>query len=136
MPRGGFRPGSGPKKGAPSPVTADKVALRKKARALIAPHLKALIESQISNAKGLSYLVYRDKKTGKFERVKNIDAVDQDAEKIEVWEKDPSVQAFTDLMNRCLDKPAEHHEISGADGGPIEVVTRLTNARKRLAERK
>ena len=26
---------------------------------------------------------------------------------IEVWEKDPSVQAFTDLMNRALDKPAE-----------------------------
>ncbi len=28
-------------------------------------------------------------------------------ETIEVWEKDPSVQAFTDLMNRALDKPAD-----------------------------
>jgi hypothetical protein len=28
-------------------------------------------------------------------------------EVIEVWEKDPSVQAFTDLMNRTIDKPIE-----------------------------
>jgi len=29
---------------------------------------------------------------------------------IEVWEKDPSVQAFTDLLNRALDKPAEQKQ--------------------------
>lgn len=101
--------------------TADKIELRKKARDTIAPHLIALIESQIANAKGLSYLVYRDKKTGKFERVKNVEEVDQDQERIEVWEKDPSVQAFTDLMNRALDKPAEHHEVSGLDGTPLVI---------------
>jgi hypothetical protein len=26
---------------------------------------------------------------------------------IRVWQKDPSVQAFTDLLNRAVDKPAE-----------------------------
>jgi hypothetical protein len=29
---------------------------------------------------------------------------------IEVWEKDPSVSAFTDLMNRALDKPKEQEQ--------------------------
>ena len=38
---------------------------------------------------------------------------------IEVWEKDPSVQAFTDLMNRTLDKPAEQVKVTGADDGPV-----------------
>jgi|SRR6516164_9756486 hypothetical protein len=28
-------------------------------------------------------------------------------ETLEVWEKDPSVHAFADLMNRTIDKPAE-----------------------------
>jgi len=30
-----------------------------------------------------------------------------------------SVQAFTDLMNRALDKPAEQLRVNGAKGGPI-----------------
>jgi hypothetical protein len=39
-----------------------------------------------------------------------------DLEIIEVWEKDPSVQAFTDLMNRTIDKPVEQvqADVSGA----------------------
>ena len=121
MPRGGRRPGAGGKKGRPNTLTADKIALRAEARAQIAPHIQPMIAAQVANAKGLSYLVYRDKKTGKFERVKNVDAVNQDEERIEVWEKDPSIQAFTDLMNRALDKPAEHHEVTGLDGTPLVI---------------
>ena len=50
---------------------------------------------------------------GKFVRVTEAMAkvrsghVSHDEEIVEVWEKDPSVQAFTDLMNRALDKPKE-----------------------------
>ena len=35
--------------------------------------------------------------------------------------KDPSVQAFTNLLNRALDKPAEEVQVAGADGGPIQI---------------
>lgn len=80
-----------------------------------------MTKAQVSNAKGLQYLVYRDKKSGKFERVKALEDVNQDENTIEVWEKDPSVQAYTDLMNRALDKPIEPIELTGAGGAPLEV---------------
>jgi quinol monooxygenase YgiN len=113
MPRGGARPNSGPKKGTkygPQQQTITKVEAREAVRAAIARHADALVEAQIANAKGLQYLVYRNKKSGKFERVKALEDVDQDENTIEVWEKDPSVQAFTDLLNRYLDKPKEQEQ--------------------------
>lgn len=78
-----------------------------------------MLEAQISHAKGLKYLVTRDKKTGKFIRVGPAMAGMVGEETIEVWEKDPSVQAFSDLMNRALDKPAEQVKVTGEDGGPV-----------------
>ena len=38
-----------------------------------------------------------------------------------IYTKDPNVQAFTDLMNRCIDKPSEHISITGADDGPLVI---------------
>lgn len=69
--------------------------------------------AQIAHAKGLKYLVARHKTTGKFakltEELMATIAAGQNPEyeAIEVWSKDPSVQAFTDLCNRALDKPKE-----------------------------
>ncbi len=62
-------------------------------------------------------------------RVKAIEDVDQSVDTIEVWEKDPSTQSFTDLMNRLLDKPSEHveMEITGGD----ELLARLDRGRER-----
>jgi hypothetical protein len=97
----------GPKKGAVYAKTHTKEVAREVARELITRELEPMIQAQVANAKGLQYLVYRDPKTGKFERVKDINDVDQDKVRIEVWQKDPSVQAFTDLLNRALDKPKE-----------------------------
>jgi hypothetical protein len=36
--------------------------------------------------------------------------IGQTEEIIEVWEKEPSTPAFTDLMNRALDKPKEQEQ--------------------------
>lgn len=86
-----------------------------------------MLAAQIANAQGLKYLVTRDKKSGKFIRVTEAMARAKSGdheEIIEVWEKDPSVQAFTDLLNRALDKPAEQLKVTGADDGPIEHVFR------------
>lgn len=107
MPRGGKRAGAGRKLGKPM---MDKIAAREFVRQYITQHLPPLLDAQIANAKGLKYLVVRDRKTGKFLRVGETLArtkQSQDEEAIEVWEKDPSVQAFTDLFNRALDRPAE-----------------------------
>jgi len=48
-------------------------------------------------------------------------------ETIQVWQKDPSVPALTDLMNRAIDKPAEQPtqlEHAGKDSGPLETIVR------------
>ena len=72
-----------------------------------------LVSAQIANAKGIKSLVVRERKGGKFVRVTEAMARarggknNPDEETIEVWEKDPSIQAFTDLMNRTIDKPTE-----------------------------
>jgi len=116
MGRGGKRAGAGRKKG---PATLEKEAAREVVRALVFAHLEPLVNAQITNAQGLKYLVVRDKKTGKFLRVGEARAAMQgesDEETIEVWEKDPQVQAFTDLMNRALDKPAEQEQAVAVSG--------------------
>jgi hypothetical protein len=109
-PNGGARPNSGPKKGAKYAKTLAKEAAREAVRQMVTAALKPLVEAQIANATGLKYLVTRDAKTGKFIRVGEAMAKASSEETIEIWEKEPSVQAFTDLLNRALDKPKEQEQ--------------------------
>jgi len=117
--RGGKRPGAGRRKGSKEPQTLAKEAAREVARAIITADLRPILEAQIAHAKGLKYLVTRDKKTGKFIRVTEAMArvkLGDHEEIIEVWEKDPSTQAFTELMNRALDKPKEQPQDINVNG--------------------
>jgi hypothetical protein len=91
-----------------------KEVARERLREIVMRDMDGLVEAQVANAKGIKYLVAREKKSGKFRRLTEAQALLQvggeeanDLEIIEVWEKDPSVQAFTDLMNRTIDKPVE-----------------------------
>lgn len=134
MPRGGARPGSGRKKGSKWPSTLDKEAAREAVRTFVIAHLQPMIEAQIANACGLKYLVARNKKTGKFRRL--TEAMDRtrlgkNTEIIEVWTKDPSVQAFTDLLNRAIGKPAEQEaprDVNATDWDKL--AARLASARQ------
>lgn len=95
------------------PAGFDKEVARKRLRQLVLANLDAMTEAQIAHAKGVKYLVARQKKGGKFVTLSPalaeaiIKGEDDQHEMLEVWEKDPSVQAFTDLMNRTIDKPVE-----------------------------
>lgn len=109
-------------KGSKSKATLSKELAREAVRQKVMEHLDPLLEAQIAHAQGLKYLVARHKTTGKFERLTEADTKrilaggESDHAIIEVWEKDPSVQAFTDLMNRAIDKPAEQaqaHQVEG-----------------------
>lgn len=114
--------GSGKPKGYKAPKTLDKLAAREFVRQRVTAALAPLIDAQIANASGLKYLVVREKGTGKFVRVTEAMArvkQGQSEETIEVWEKDPSVQAFTDLLNRALDKPAEQEQAVAVAGTVI-----------------
>lgn len=130
MPRGGARPNSGPSKGAKYKPTLTKEAARAALREIVIREMDALVAAQIANAKGLKYLVLRDKRNGKFIRVGEeraralLDGQEDGEELVEVWEKDPSVQAFTDLFNRALDKPKEQEQDFNVKGA-LKIIHEL-----------
>jgi len=60
MPRGGARPGAGRKKG------FDALRQHERIREMVAAAQDEMVAAQIEAAKGIKYLVAREKKTGKF----------------------------------------------------------------------
>ena len=122
MARGGPRPGSGRPKGSKSKTTLDKEAAREVVRQRVTERLESLLAAQFANAEGIKYLVGRQKNSGKFVRLNQaqveaaLSGEDGEYVQLEVWEKDPSVQAFTDLLNRALDKPKEQEQEHKVDG--------------------
>ena len=118
-------------KGYKTQKTLDKEVARELVRRKITKRIDPLIDAQIANAIGIKYLVVRDKRTGKFVRVTEAMAarkLKETEEVIEVWEKDPCVQAFTDLMNRAIDKPKEQAlDVNLAIGDWEEKAARLTS---------
>ncbi len=131
MAHGGKRSGSGLKKGqkigphkATVLETIDKALKREELRRLVAASLEPMVRAQVANAVGLKYLVTRDKKSGKFIRVTEAMAkakLGDDSEIIEVWEKDPSVQAFSYLLDQTIDAPPKSVAVTGPDGTPLVV---------------
>ena len=132
---GGRRPGAGRKKGTKLPHTLEKEAAREFLRQMVKAELRPMVEAQIANAKGFKYLVVRQKHGGKFLRVTEAMArvkLGNDEEIVEVWEKDPNVHAFQDLLDRTLDKPSQHVSMDATV--TVDSVERLDAARKRLNE--
>jgi hypothetical protein len=117
--------------------TISKELAREALRQIVLREMEELVAAQIAQAKGLKYLVTRDRKTGKLVRVTKAMAsarsLGPNEEIIEVWEKDPSVQAFTDLMNRALDKPKEQEQSLNIRS-ELDIVTVLRRRQDRLRE--
>jgi hypothetical protein len=138
MGHGGKRPGAGMPKGTKLKPTLEKEAAREFVRKMITANLQPIIEAQLANAAGLKYLVTRNKTTGKFVRVTEAMAKfkqGDDEETIEVWEKDPSIQAASELMNRALDKPKEQPQEVNLTVESA-VLERLDRGRARNAAKK
>jgi hypothetical protein len=134
--RGGKRPGAGKPKGHRAQSTLDKIAAREFVRARVTAQLGPLVDAHLANALGIAYLVVREKTTGKFLRVTQAMAhakLKKGEELIEVWEKDPSVHAFTYLLDRALDRTAEQEIPIKIRSGEAETrVALLIAARKRV----
>lgn len=115
--RGGHRPGGGLPKGYVFTSTLRKDEARELVRQMITDRLQPIIEAHVSNAKGLNYLVARDKQ-GKFHRLIGKNALEKAyklGHTVEVWQKDPSVEAMKVLLDRALDqapKPPEEHRVT------------------------
>ena len=136
MPRGGKRAGAGRPLGSIEGSTIAKAEAREFIRALVRPELEPIVRAQIEHAKRVHYMVLRhgDGTNTRATDVKQLDAalaVGDAAFKI--FTQAPNVQAFTAVTERAFDKPTEHHELTGENGGPIDmVVSRLAAARKPL----
>ena len=120
-PKGGARPGAGRKPGGTNQATISKEQAREALRAIVLREMDTLVAAQVANAKGINYLVVRDKGSGKFVRVGELRAkgLKPDEETVEIWEKEPSTPAFTDLMNRALDKPKEQEQDFNVQGALV-----------------
>jgi hypothetical protein len=69
-------------------------------------NLEALVKAKIEAAKGKSFLVICDKRNRKFLRVAGTNTkLAKHEELLEVWERDPDVQAYTELMDFALGEP-------------------------------
>lgn len=134
---GGTRPGAGKPKGHQAQATLDKIAAREFVRQRVTAQLGPLVDAHLANALGIKYLVTRNK-AGKFIRVTEAMARKKrrkDEALIEVWEKDPSVHAFTYLLDRALDRPQEQEiPIKVRTEDADERVARLVAARKRVTD--
>lgn len=134
---GGRRPGAGKPKGTVQQDTLDKIAAREFVRQRVTAALGPLLDAHLANALGIKYLVTRHKRTGKFMRVTEAMARlerGKEEELIEVWEKDPSVHAFTYLLDRALDRPKEQElevKLTNSDA----LLARLDAGRARNAKR-
>jgi hypothetical protein len=89
-----------------------KEAARELTRTIVTNYLRPMLRSQIASAIGIGHLYTRDA-AGKFNRVVKQAQVDRllktgtQGRHYFIYAKDPSTQAFTDLMNRAIDKPKD-----------------------------
>ena len=137
---GGKRPGAGRKRGFRFPRTLEKEAARELVRQRVFQNLEPMLYAQMAHAQGIGHLFTRDKH-GKYTKIENMAAAEkllaegeQDRDYF-IFMKDPSVQAFTDLMNRALDKPKEQEQVITITGELALVTARLVNGRKRISQK-
>ena len=110
--KGERTPGSGKPKGYKAPATLDKLAAREFVRQRVTAALGPMLDAQIAHARGVGHVFTRDRH-GKYTRIEDADEIaallenGAEGETFHIYAKDPSVQAFTDLLNRALDKPKE-----------------------------
>lgn len=133
MALGGRRPGAGRPKGSKDPHTLTKDLAREHTRLRVMAELDPILDAMIKRAKGLSYLVTRDAKTGKFTRVTR-GMLKTTETLIEVWEKEPDMMAARELLDRCLDKAKEQALDVNVKGDWDKLAARLASARKRLKD--
>ncbi len=113
--------------------TLEKEAIRELIKRKITPELEPMLDAQIAHAKGIKYLVTRNAKTGKFTRVGEAMAKNADEETVEVWEKDPSIEALKVLLDRTVDKPKEQAQDLNVQ--VTDVAKILAEGRQRAAAR-
>jgi hypothetical protein len=140
MARGGARAGAGRPKGSEEQATLDKRANRALIREAAKPHIARIVQAQAENAVGVSYMVLRDPVSGAYVRATDEQAVDAalaaGPDAFRIYTKEPHSGSAAMVLAYAADKPVEAVELSGPDGGPVEISAILHAARERLARAK
>lgn len=133
--------GGGMPKGHKTAKVLEKEAMRAALRQRVFEAMTPMVDAQIAAAQGVKYLVGRAKKGGKFihltaEQVQAYldrpEGEEPEFEVVEMWEKVPSTQAFTDLLDRTLDKAAQPVKVEGDVNLNLKLEERLQSGRKRM----
>lgn len=117
------------------PKGFDKVEAHDRLRALVLGRMDRMTEAQIAAAEGVSYLMAREKKGGKFVPLTAAMAMaivsgkDKEHEAVEVWEKPPSTPAYAYLMDQTIGKAKDVQDINLT--GTVDIAERLAAGRKR-----
>ena len=119
----------------------EKALVREETRKFIQQHMPAMLRSQIAHPIGIHHVYTRDKH-GKFSRIEDEREMDrlltEGVEDTDYWifAKDPSVQAFSELLDRTLDQAPKPVELTGKDGAPLgENLLRLDRGRARAKDK-
>ena len=115
--------------------TLSKEMAREALRQIVTRHMEEMTEAQVAAAKGLKYLMARNKRGGEFKPVtrEQIEGgiLKREDTIIEVWDKQPSTPAFIGLMDRALDKPKEQEQTINLQVTDLD--PRIEAGRKRVA---
>lgn len=115
---------------------ATKQQIRDYIQQRVAEELGPMLDAQIENAQGASQFVYRED-NGRFKVIDDPDELQaciKQGRAIRLFTRLPSVQAFSDLVNRAADKPKEQEQEVKLTG-TIDLVDRLVRGRTRAASR-
>ena len=100
------------------PKTWDALRAHDRLREMVFAEQDKMTAAQIEAAKGVKYLVARNKKGGKFTHLTEemakliLSGEDQENEIVEEWEKLPNVQAYAYLIDQAVGKSTEVQEIN------------------------
>lgn len=136
---GGKRPGAGGKRGAVYAPTRDKIAAREALRRLIDRHMERMCHAQVENACGIQHFFLRAE-DGTFTRVTDPEeitrALNGPVTGYRIFTKDPHTPAFTALLDRALDRPAEQsQDINLHIDGDQDLLAKVATARAKLREK-
>jgi hypothetical protein len=115
---------AGRPKGSKSPRSIEKLEMLRQFRERIATEFGPLMDAQIQAALGVSHMMAKDR-TGKWMQVTDPKAMARCLNSGEAFYRihaqNPDVRALKDIFDRLMGSPAQTVEMSGPEGGPLEV---------------
>ena len=152
MPKGGYRPGAGKKKGSHHAKTIETRIALEEMRQRILKDLDPIISAQLQLAKGISYLykIVEDEDDNKkrkhilVENPKEIESVmnktngeggNCDGDFYYITTKAPENKAIDSLIDRVFGKAKQSVEISNEDDKPFKVVHLIEDELKNWAKK-